>query len=91
MTENNTVRIAFTGTKGYRAKLQRAALDKGIKVQELLERSLDLYLKLVERGLLDSVESNVRIAQEVKPKPLAKHQAQEALAREAATKKRREA
>ena len=38
------VRIAFTGTEDYRADLQAQALARRIKVQELIERALEVYL-----------------------------------------------
>ena len=41
------VRIAFRGTTAYRAKIQRAALDRGVKVQDLIERAIDAFLDSV--------------------------------------------
>jgi hypothetical protein len=38
------VQIGFRGTVEYRANLARAALDRKIKVQEMLERAIDVYL-----------------------------------------------
>lgn len=40
------VQIIFRGTSEYRDNLQRAALDRGIKVQDLIEEALRLYLNM---------------------------------------------
>ena len=58
MTEDE-VNINFRGTSKYREKLQRAALDRGIKVQGLLERAVDEYLSTDRRLSLDLAEGNV--------------------------------
>ncbi len=45
---NGTVKksaIGFRGTEEFRRDLQRAAIDRGIKVQTLLEEAVALYLK----------------------------------------------
>ena len=39
------VTIGFRGTADYRTKLQRAALDRGVKVQQLIERALSAFLE----------------------------------------------
>lgn len=47
MTEKNgeeKIRIAFTGTEEYRKKIHQAALDRGLKVQNLLETAVSVYL-----------------------------------------------
>lgn len=36
--------IGFRGTVEYREKLQRAALDRGLKVQGLIERAVEAFL-----------------------------------------------
>jgi urease accessory protein UreE len=38
------VNISFRGTEEYRRKIQHAALDRGVKVQVLLERAVEAYL-----------------------------------------------
>lgn len=43
-TEEKNAKIAFMGTAKYRAALQRAALDRGVKVQGLLEAAVVAYL-----------------------------------------------
>lgn len=39
-----TLQIAFRGTEDYRERLQDAARARKIKVQELLERAVEVYL-----------------------------------------------
>ena len=38
--------IGFRGSETYRTTLQRKALDRGIKVQKMLEQAVDLYLSI---------------------------------------------
>lgn len=44
MSENKR-QIAFTGTIEYRNLLQREALDRGVKVQQLIEQAIESYLR----------------------------------------------
>lgn len=44
MEEKAKVPIAFKGTEEYRERLQRAALDRKMKVQALIETALEDYL-----------------------------------------------
>lgn len=44
-----TRQIAFYGTEEYRFRLQREALDRGIKVQVLLEEAVERYLHTESR------------------------------------------
>jgi hypothetical protein len=41
---DKTANINFRGTEKYREMLQRAAIDRGTKVQGLIERALEAYL-----------------------------------------------
>jgi predicted nuclease with RNAse H fold len=40
----NTRQIIFRGTEEYRAQLQKSAIDRGIKVQQLIEQAIEMYL-----------------------------------------------
>ena len=48
MTESaeKTVNIAYRGTPEFRERLQRVALDRGMKVQELLDEAVENYVFL---------------------------------------------
>jgi hypothetical protein len=48
-TKEETVQIGFRGTEDFRRRLQQAALDRGVKVQGLLE-------DLVERHIFNEVD-----------------------------------
>ena len=62
MTKNKTIgngnaktaAIGFRGTEEFRRNLQRAAIDRGIKVQTLLEEAVALYLKKTPAPLRNS-------------------------------------
>lgn len=45
MPKETTHQIAFRGTEEYRNRLQDEARARRIKVQELIERALEVYLK----------------------------------------------
>lgn len=40
----NTKQIIFRGTEEYRATLQKSAIDRGMKVQQLIEHAVEMYL-----------------------------------------------
>lgn len=46
----NTNQIAFRGTEEYRAKLQKSAIDRGLKVQQLIEQAIEMYLQSPKNG-----------------------------------------
>ena len=49
LVSEKTRQIAFYGTEEYRFRLQREALDRGIKVQVLLEEAVERYLHTESR------------------------------------------
>jgi hypothetical protein len=60
-TDEKTAKIGFRGTEDYRERLQRAALDRHVKVQQLIEDALAAYLS-DKQELRETARSGTRVA-----------------------------